>query len=306
MQVGILGCINMNDIDTNYIPGPEDIYILDVPEVSRINRMVAYENPATGDHQIVAIAELRYRDSTINPNYLFSEHKIVSCNGSDITNSIANGNPFPYEVFAGDIGILYDIVQTDQFVATIGSYPALGVDNIAIRRCSKINVNANELSTLIYYPSQVELESLSRFHACEMEGDNIAVAYMAPKEDAYCTRIRYINIDTWEMFNSQEYALETKAEPIELTYLPASRSVVLLQECGSSNCHISFNGLFPDIYTTYIYNRLFHSSLGWESISRLTDGCYVASGGNYCFLKCGIDPDANSQCLFLKKVDRFS
>ena len=184
-----------------------------------------------------------------------------------------------------------DVIETPNYVALVGHY--YDVNSPVIHPCLKGNVIGSFPNNGHYYPSAPD-EGLSDYHGCAMKGDTIAMAslsaYYVGGVQFFSTNVRIFDLATMNNTKAQLVPLDTKSEPYDLVYIPEKGRIVMLQDiclpphpCDQN----MFMHLEPYTAAPYAAQCWYesHWSKPFFSLDRLSDGYYLAAGGEYWCMK---------------------
>lgn len=317
----VIGHIKLSDFATT--PRHITLYKADNFYVSSLNRMAAYT--IGGKQKVVMVGELIYTDSApsplICPYYYYSEysHDSIPFYYYNCSCSIILEVDFQDENYLSDHYLLTDsnnhseviteVVETQNFVAFVGFFN--NHHTTIFHNCDKNNV-VNSFYTYQHYCVYVYNGGLSRYHGCLMNGDTIAVSSLSTYTDTagmqqFSTNIRMFDLQTMDNTSSFKVLHNTKTEPLDMLYMIKNHQLVLLQDMyipSSSNNQCAF--LHVDPYAPYTYNaKCWYESnrnLPFNSLSRLNDTTYVASGGNYWCMK-DVEPFVLSNCYKTEDIE---
>lgn len=114
-------------------------------------------------------------------------------------------------------------------------------------------------------------EPLSDYHSIGINDKQVVVACLAGGPSVFSTNIHVVDLTTMDIVNSQQFALEDKAEPSELAFLSTDKLVVLQQYMALPSNPTSYESLHVRIepnaavpYPSYgFYHRgSYHVSVG--------------------------------------------
>lgn len=256
---GIVMRFDANELATA-VPVSLDVQTFTASDVSRLDRMAAYEL-SPGYFKVVAIGSY---EEIIYP-YLNGMDVAVECDyrGGTCTSAqfVTVGNRVTLEIYEH----LHDVVVTDNYVAIVGNVTnilVLGVgDNISLRVGDKANV----LQTMFvarpayYYVPSGDVP-ISVNIATAMDGDKIATACLSHdmgSPDKFRIQMRYFDLASRMMTNTQWTRIGLKVAPSELVFVPADNSVVMLGEldfpsAGDDECTFLFLEPLKTVpYTAY-------------------------------------------------------
>ena len=206
-----------------------DVQEFDPAYVSRLNRMAAYQL-APDYFKVVAIGA--YEE--LRAPYLSAVDVAVECDYQGGVFSAAQHLMVGVRSSLENYEHLHDVVATDSYVAIVGNIANVASRHISIRVGDRNDVLPTMFGAqpaLYYVPTGDVPISVNR--AVAMDGDRIATACLSHDvgtQDLFRTQIRYFDLASMTMTNSQWMRIGSKYAPAELAYVPADTSVVLLGE----------------------------------------------------------------------------
>lgn len=194
---------------------------------------------------------------------------------------------FTYDaIYANGYEMYYDLLQTDRYIVCLGYDNDPSVNSLCYRKAERANIWANALlDSLHFFLNGNDVYSI--MHSTAMDRDNVATSYFYMNGAFSYTRIRTIDVAQDVMTGSWCYTLSDKGEPTAMTFLHASKNLVVMQDFsygGTYNSNfIQFCpfgiGLSPII--DYRPGELF------QHITEHDSKYYLASGGSRWFWKDG-------------------
>ena len=290
-----IGYVNLNDF---YPPANRTVlyYYLD-DYTSELNRLVAYD--IGGKQKVVAVGKHHFITSGTFPCLYDPVTNPYNCIGYFIVEA-----DFSFGLLVSS-GIKYvpsnqyyeeyisEVIETPNYVALVGHY--YGNNAPVIHRCDKSNVLNSFLNDLFFYYPAVPNEGHSDYHGCVMKGDTIAMASLSSYFDGmgmvqFSTNVRVFDLASMTNTEAQMVPLNTKSEPYDLVYMPDKGRLVLLQDiclpphpCDQN----MFMHLEPYAAAPYAAKCWYEiaGSRRFYSLDRLSDGYYLAAGGQYWCMK---------------------
>ena len=202
-----------------------------------------------------------------------------------------------------------EVVETESYVALIGRYE--NYIATVIHKCGKGSV-VSDFKTIPFYKYSTPLEGYSDYHGCLTKGDTIAVASLSSYYDAmgisqFSTNIRLFDISSMNNTQAQYIPMNSKYEPIEMTYMTGKGHLILLEDIYHPtimSVQNTFIHLKPYSVTDYSAESWYESYFAktFSSVCRLTYTHYVAAGGNYWCLK-SLTPISPVDCYKAPAVD---
>ncbi len=246
-------------------------YYVPIPEVSFVNKMVVYDDYSPNP-KAVAIGVHDYTDIYGNHR---DYHAIELDDASLPSASYRHINLGEYDVLHE---VLYTVMHGVLFVEYSVSNKAL-----ALRKADPAAVvTTPPIQTLYYYPTG-DYEVYSPTHSA-IDKDSLAVSYMynISGSGSFTNRIRFFDLATLSMNNSQEYAISNKSEPYDMVYCFNGNhwTPIIIQPDYSGGVPQSFFITLEPGATT-LYSAKFHYYLGeryWSADRFPSAEDYVAVG----------------------------
>lgn len=284
---GFIGMANVNDLRAS---SPNVRYFnLNSNAVSELTRMVAYR--VGGVTKVAAVGLYRY-SAAGTPSSILPTATLYAWTSVVVECDFAGGVMAHYDVLAVDDTTrreaAYDIVETDHYVAVVTHYH--NADEMVVHRCDKAAVLGTFSACAFRYPS-LYFEGRMGYRACRTEGDTMAVVGMASATGGqpYEIHMRLFDLQGMSVTSYQGYVFPDKSAHTDVVYMPRHATLVMLQNHSfpPSTCYYPFVYWKP--YETLTYNaRVLHEAFpekSYQSLDRLTKDCYVATGGDYWFVK---------------------
>lgn len=268
-QIGIVGYLNIPDIPLML---PITTKYFEVSSVFFLNKMVV--NNDAGSYHVSALGQ----DLWPNQPSLFYNNLLV-----DIPDITAVGyNVFNFNYYEK----YYDLLLTERQIVCFGYDTDPAVTSICYRKAERHNITASPLFDSIHFFFRGD-DAYSITHSTELDSGRIATAYFYMTGSASSTRIRTIDVVHDIMTYSFEFTIPDKGEPKHLTFLPAKRKLVVMQDYlfgGTYNSNfIIFDPLIvsPTGKIDYMPTNLF------QHLAKHNLKYYLASSGSYWFWKDG-------------------
>lgn len=246
-------------------------YYVPIPEVSFVNKMVVYDD-YSANPKAVAIGVHDYTDLYGNHR---DYHAIELDNASLPSASYRHINLGEYDVLHE---VLYSFIYGVIFIEYTVNNNAL-----AIRKADPSAVVTTSLiQTLYYYPTG-DNEVYSPTHSA-IDKDSLAVSYLFGKYGTshFTTRIRYFDLATLSMNNSQEYAILDKSEPYDMVYCFNGSHwtpIIIQPDYSGVGPQSYFITLEPGATTSYSTKYYYYPGETYMSADRFPSGNdYVAVG----------------------------
>lgn len=282
---GIVGFFDLNDFEHgNFHP-----VIHEIPDASYLTKLVVYKNQ--GYHKVVTIGY----DTTANSNSILLE-----------INNIALPNPTcNLHTITLNSQQLNDIIFTGRSVVLTGTttinyirYPFVWIlDNPA-------NLSLSSSYNIFYYWDSGTgfSEANANTYATYLGNGLIAVSYVyvEPSPLSFHTRLRVIDVNASipQNIKSQEFEIDNKMEPVEMTYSHSTQILTLLQPIDYTyNQNPQFIFLSP-FTTSSPYNAnlsFFKNSSSYISLDTYNSNNVVSVGENHLYLQ-KVTNQNNSGC----------
>ena len=287
---GVVGHLDLNDFFNTTMP----ISYLKIPQVTSLNKLVEFSDT------VVAIGE---KIISVAP-YTYSLYYIFNC--SNIMSPVSTYEIAPLSTKER----CYDVILTQRFVAFMGYEE--GYDALSIRRSLRRNTWSGLLDTLYYYPTGAT-EAFSALHSTTMNNNIIATTYLHIKNTRAYTRIRPFNISTMVNTRSQQFSLDDRHEPQDITYIPRDMSLVVLTDFTNLlGYNFNFVHLIPSATTNYTTQFEYIPGYAFESLTTMGIGFYLAGKGPLWYIrnKTATLPTtgacANSENIDIQVIDNIS
>ena len=269
---GFIGYINLNDYSSSASTSYVNVEYYVIPEVTMMKRLAVYYN-SLGIEKVVAIGQ---EERAVYP-YVYLTSAILE------VDDILGSPVFQYATLP-DIEALHEVFFSDYnfgvyFVEYNKSTPALG-----LRRANPDNVLGDPIIDNYYYYPTGDMEVYSQTHSA-ISNDRLAVSYLyGGYSNPFSTRIRYFELSTLTMFNSQEFFFDGKSEPYDITFLDEGNRAVLVQPFefplgGSFNSN--FVWLDPNANRPYTDNILFHKDEIYQSLDNVDEFSFISCGQKF-------------------------
>lgn len=281
---GIVGFFDLNDFEHgNFHP-----VIHEIPDASYFTKLVVYNSQ--GYHKVVTIGY----DNTANYNSILLEIDNIAlpnptCNLHTITSNTQQLNDI---LFTGRSLVLTGAFKPNYL------YPFVWVlDNPA-------NLSSSSSYYNIYYWNSGTgfSESNANTYATYLRNGLIAVSYVyvEPSPLSYHTRLRVIDVNASipQNIKSQEFEIDNKLEPVEMTYSHSTQILTLLQPIDYTyNQDPQFIFLSP-FTTSSPYNAnlsFFQNGSNYISLDTYNSNNVVSVGENHVYLQ-KVTSQNNSGC----------
>ena len=272
---GVLGYVDLNVLSG--LSTTVTINYFMVNNATDLYRMVVYPNPVTP--RIVAVGINR---SIVTPD-MRATSVVVDC--PDISTSPS----YQYRN-ANDIGAYSeqwrDIVYTGASVILVGHITST-VNEIVLRECDPYNPTYGIIDQMHCFPTNDTIVT-DEIRATFLFGQNIAVVYRGadvPDVTDY-SHFRVFDVGTWSNICSQEMIVPYKSYIHEMIFIPADKSVVLLQDFPSSIGSKS-NFVYIDPFNSLNYTAYFvyYSDWVFHSVDRYDSSRYIGAGNGRWLLR---------------------
>lgn len=250
-------------------------------------------------NHVVAIGENRSPAGGITS----SQYYFISCYG------LSTGYTPMLSVGDFDATERYDdLLLTDNYVVFMGydSYPNL--DAMCYRKANPYNIFSPMFDSIHFFINGND--PMSYTHSTVMPEDKIATSYWSVNSNNdFVTRIRMIDIQIDANYNTQEYVIPSKIEPIDMVYIPYDNSLVLMEDFNLQypyTQNTSFVFLDPSLYSTYNTGLEYKKDEYFQSMTTLDNIYYLAGAGASWFLRYKILSPTNTpddDCPIVKKID---
>ena len=315
-QGAFIGHINLNDYAVTGLR-TATFYTVDPRYVTSLSRMVAYtyENM----QKVVAVGELRFTNNSFPLHCHYCDtYPPYDCSNACYRTVIVEAN-FDHENFLiiddyvttnndNHFEFISEVIETENYVALVGGF----TDNPAtvVHRCNKGGVIQSFRDDPFYWYS-TPLEGYSYYRGCLTRGDTIAVASLSSYYDLsgmeqFSTSIRLFDLTNMTNTQAQRLPLNTKTDPIEMTYFAGMGRLVMLEDIfhpAMSSVENTFVHLEPYSSVDYMADSWFESywNKTFASLCWLSNSHYVASGGQYWCRK-ALTPVAGTDCYKKQKI----
>lgn len=280
---GIVGFFDLNDFEHgNFHP-----IIHEIPNASYFTKLVVYKNQRY--HKVVTIGY----DTTASCNSILLEINNIALNAPT-----CNLHPMPNNIQLNDILFTGNSVILTGTVNPNYLYPFVWVlDNPA-------NLSQSSSYYYFYYwnSGTGASEANANTHATYLGNGLIAVSYVyvEPSPQSFYTRLRVIDINanTPQNIKSQEFEIDDKLEPLEMTYSNLTHILTLLQPIDYTyNQNPQFIFLSP-FTTSSSYNAnlsFFQNGSSFISLDTYNSTNVVAAGDRNLYLQ-QVTSQNNSGC----------
>ena len=228
----------------------------------------------------------------INDHSTCTENIVLEL-GYPFPNGYSNNNVVRFVNTEDHLEVIHDVVVTDNYVVFVGVVSGV-YDSITLHICNKspnvLYTNAPVISDFeSYYTYSLGTTNGSPFyHACALEGDNIAIA---TQEETVSSSdkitIRTFNVSTHTMTHSQELQCSPSPELKDMAYILDSHKVVLL-----FHDYFRPTGYYSDVFCTadpYISTPSYTQpgmaaamhNLKYGSLDAMPNTYFVSTGGKY-------------------------
>ena len=263
--LGFIGYLNINDYSNSYIT----VSYKEIRNTTNLFHLTAYKN-SYGQTNVVAVGAI----DTNNLNYKIVEVKDIL--GTDTTSIRDVSNEALFEVF-----------YTNNQVVTIGY--ARAYNALCIRLANPDDVTDPLFNTRHLF-SSVDDHILSTTRSAVL-GDELAVSFLDYDNNLseFVTRIRFFDLTTMTMVNAQQLQLKEKTAPYELTYIPDSGKLVVLEEFefpfGHGVSQGNFITLDPIQNNLYLGKVRYHRGVRFESLDNFNDKYFISAGNGAIYLQ---------------------
>ena len=272
---GVLGYVDLNVLSG--LSTTVTINYFMVNNATDLYRMVVYPNPVTP--RIVAVGINR---SIVTPD-MRATSVVVDC--PDISTSPS----YQYRN-ANDIGAYSeqwrDIVYTGASVILVGHITST-VNEIVLRECDPYNPTYGIIDQMHCFPTN-DIIVTDEIRATFLFGQNIAVVYRGadvPDVTDY-SHFRVFDVGTWSNICSQEMIVPYKSYIHEMIFIPADKSVVLLQDFPSSiGPKSNFVYIDPLNNSNYSAPFTYYSDWVFHSVDRYDGSRYIGAGNGHWLLR---------------------
>lgn len=256
-----------------YTPGAEFHYYF-LPGITDIKQLVVYKD--TASEKLVAIGE-----NAPGSPCIFRKDVIVEINNPTTTSYSSNYTLYtmPYTDFDKKEG-LYDIVLTEDSIAFIGYDTENGI-SLCTRWADKSNISGTIQNRYDY--SLPDDEIYGNLLATVIDSSKwVAITYVHNEiVEGFSTRIRLIEIpETHNMVHSQEYFIEDKNDPYEISYNPFHEVLTVLQNCMAPMREAKFRHLDPFPIVQYPFIYLTYPNVEFTSMCQFDNNHYFSTGTN--------------------------
>ena len=182
--------------------------------------------------------------------------------------------------------VLHEVFRTSAGVVFVGYDRVRG---LFLRKANASNVlSSADIGDLHYYsPSLGEVNAWTVSAVCERV---LAVSYMYYDNTTanFTARIRYFDLNTMLVFNSQEYSPLDKSSPLEMAYIPYTGKPVLVHPFqfpfSTGLYNANFIQLEPGVTVNHNAAVFYHPGKEYASLCPLGSNVQVACFGNrwYC------------------------
>ena len=182
---------------------------------------------------------------------------------------------------------VHDVLLTPHYVVFVGKQGTPATEPLWIRRANRDSFMDGTLNTKYSYLYPAQEINHATYATYIIGTPAIAVAYIhyyGSSGNNYSTRVHTINADSdMQMVASQEYLIEEKYEPTEMTFVRPAEGLVLLHNCRYDATTTSkFFVLDPFAHANYLSYFLAHPENDFTSIHRF--GTHFISTGKYFWL----------------------
>lgn len=277
-KVGVIGTI---DVSALTISGATiHIDYIDIHGTEVLNRLVAYWDLNTGNPRVAAVG---YKNRICN---VWRCGVLVDC--ANFLPGSLSANIAAYDLYSGglsDIEQCFDVVETDDWVVTVGYGRLGGQDGLMLRRFKKnAPMDPAELDNLYFY-KVTEKVVPNETRAVHIKENDIAVVYRGERIPNVTdfTGFRMFEIHSMNNINSQEYDVPYKSYIHEMAYMKQAELAVVLNDFPISATKSHFAYLIP--YQSASYNSVFVHDDEWDfmSVTNL-DGKFFVGSGPFHFL----------------------
>lgn len=264
---GFIGWVDNNDFSGlsstfHYVP---------IPEVSLVKKMVVYDDYSAMP-KAVAIGVHDYTDGSGNHR----DYHAIELNDASLPSASYR------HINLGEDDVLHEVLYSVRYGVFFVEY-SVKHKALAIRKADPASVVTTPLiHTLYYYPTG-DIEVYSPTHSA-IDQDSLAVSYMFETlgSGSFTTRIRYFDLATLSMNNSQEFAILDKSEPYDMIYCLNRNhwTPIIIQPDNSGGVSQSdFILLDPSATSTYITRFYYYPNETYWSADRFPSAKnYVAVG----------------------------
>ncbi|MGX8712921.1 MAG: hypothetical protein ACSW8I_04455 [bacterium] len=247
-------------------------YIL--PAITNLKQLVVYKD--TASEKLVAIGE-----NAPGPPFTFRKDVIV-----EVDNPTNTGFGLFYTLYTlpytdnNNRECLYDIVLTQDSIVFIG-YDTETRVSLYTRWADKSNISGTIQNRYDYTLPYDEI--CGDLLATVIDSTKwIAVVYVhAESGPRLTTRTRLIEIQgAHNMSYSQEYSIDEKMYPYEISYNSNHEILTVLQNCTGLPSDNKFRLLDPFPATSYIFNVLYDPNVEFTSLDQFDNSHYIATGIN--------------------------
>lgn len=209
-NTGFIGYMDISSIAS--LSSTATLNYMEIPQTTCLVSMAAYSlGMMTTVEKVVAVG---YNSAS------YVDHYIVE------VNNILGGSGF-YRYTTVPNEVLHEVFEVASGVVFVGYSRDCGT--LTLRKGDWNNaVTTSAVQTRYCYTSSEEVHART---ISDTDFSKIAVSYLHydRPSDVYSTRIRYIDLATMQMENSQEFFTGEKSGPVAMTHVPYLNSPILLQ-----------------------------------------------------------------------------
>lgn len=273
--IGFFGYFNLND----FFSTTSSLQVYSITNFCSLNKMIIYNN-SNGSEKLVATGFLPHNNSCISNGILEATNPSSSSiliNYYDLTDA-SNGNINEY---------VYDVVLTHHFVLFVGKQLSPSNRPLCIRRAHRDNIPGT-IENLYEYSFPAGEINHAVYATYMIPDKKLAVAYVHPgTTPQFTTRTHIINAETdMSVTSSQEYVIDNKYEPYEMTYISSDKKIVILHNClNSISSHSKFFILDPTMTISNNMPMLYSPSIEFSSLDLTRNSYFISVGGPFWFLQ---------------------
>ena len=274
--VGLLGFFSLNNLTSG---NPLVCKAIEEDSVTRFTKVASY----SGSQYLYAIGEQEYKVPRIVNDVVvgyYTGHTPCMYLVDDWTQLPIFSTSYKFNISGAD---LTDLSVTGTTVVAVGDR----VDSVTTG-LYLIRYTGNTLTGDEYFYQMYD-EPLSDYHSIGIVGKSVAVACLAGQSNTFRTSIRFVELDSMQMVNSQQIALVTKAEPTELASIPHDGTIVLQQDMylpsNPSNNAVLNIRIDPTLTSTYNTFGVYNSGYYYNSVTNMASKYAVAFDGIHWLMK---------------------
>ena len=277
-ESGCIGYLGLSDLTSSLVTSVNITYRL-IPQSKILTKLVAYRDES-GRLSAVAIGTSH---SSLNPHMIVHFPEIQ-------TNYFYNIVEMGVDAATGEMDFLFEVLEIGDNIVFTGKDFLLLDNPMYIRVTDKNDVFYNPSFDTIHIYQSDPFEVNARIYSTDIDGRFIAMAYVknAPLYTfPYSTMLRTIDVNTKMMIASQAIPSGDKFEPEDITYLPLTQKVALLQYQANIGLGYDYRIalLNPWALSSYNINRLFFANEELSSISNFLGKYYIARGPDRWYLQ---------------------